>query len=222
MPFCRCLSHSSCDKIFFRILFFVQCSIFATSIYISSICLLPSFLLDLQDSDQPWKHAIDLVRAIKKINANISVVVAGYPEVHSEATDRTTDLKFLKEKVDAGAGCIVTNVCFSFPALADFIRSCREIGITAPIVPGIFVPSSYATLVQMCKICKVKVPEDQLAVYRSLKNQEVEFREFAVSNAVKFINQLLNNEYERTYGIHFFTLNKYENVYEVIKRLNFE
>lgn len=74
----------------------------------------------------------------------------------------------------------------------------------------------------MCKICKVKVPDDQLAVYRSLKNQEVEFREFAVSNAVKFINQLFNNEYERIYGIHFFTLNKYENVYEAIKRLNFE
>lgn len=163
-----------------------------------------------------------MVRAIKKLNANISIAVAGYPEIHSEAVDRASDLKFLKEKVDAGASSIVTNICFSYPALADFIRSCREIGITVPIIPGIFVPSSYPTLAQMCRICKVKVPDDQLAVYRSYKNQESEFREYAVKNAVKLIDQLINNEFEPTYGIHFFTLNKYENVYEVLKRLNFE
>lgn len=173
------------------------------------------------DPDQPYKNAINLVRAIKKIKPSVSVGVGGYPETHPEATDRRTDLQFLKEKVEAGANFIVTNFCFSFKDFSDFVKSCRDIGITVPILPGIFVPSSYTSLMQMCKICKVKTPDD-IATYRSLKNQENEFRDYVVSSTVKFIDQLLNDDFEKMYGLHFFTLNKYENVYEILKTLNFQ
>lgn len=169
-----------------------------------------------------WPHAIDLVRAIRAIKPTVTIAVAGYPEVHSEAVNRETDLKFLKEKVDAGANFIVTNVCFSFDALAEFIRSCRALGITVPIVPGIFTPFTYTSLVQMCRICKVTVPEAQMQQYRALKNNAEQFKQFAVTCTEQLLDQLFHFEFENIYGVHFFTLNKYDGLHDILKKCQFE
>lgn len=184
--------------------------------------LLFEFETDLQTDEQPWKYAIELVRAIRQLNAKATIAVAGYPEVHHAALNRDSDLQFLKQKVDAGANFIVTNVCFSFEALSEFIRSCRAIGITVPIIPGIFIPSSYTSLVQMCRICKITVPEKQMEKYRAVKSNSEQFKAFAMANAQVLLDQLFNFEFENIYGIHFFTLNKYENIYEILQRYEFK
>lgn len=179
-------------------------------------------ILDLRTTEQLWPHAIDLVRAIRAIKSAVTIAVAGYPEVHSEAVSRETDLKFLKEKVDAGANFIVTNVCFSFDALAEFIRSCRALGITVPIVPGVFTPYSYTSLVQMCRICKVTVPETQMQQYRAFKNNAEQFKQFAVTCTEQLLDQLFHFELENIYGVHFFTLNKYDGLHDILKKCHFE
>lgn len=177
---------------------------------------------DIQDDDQPWKHAIDLVREIRRIKSNVSIAVAAYPETNPDGIDRDNDLQYLKEKIDAGADFIVTNVCFSIDALTQFIRSCRSIGITVPIIPGIFVPASYTSLKQMCRICKVTVPDAQMEQFRRLRNDSEAFKNFSTENAEHFLTRLFEMESENVYGIHFFTLNKYDNIYDIIKKYQFE
>lgn len=162
------------------------------------------------------------MRAIRRLKPDATIAVAGYPEVHADAVDRDTDLKFLKSKIDAGADFILTNLCFSFDALADFIRRCRAIGITAPIIPGIYIPLSYVSLTQMCRVCKVSVPEEQMKNYRNLKHDAELFQQYAKANADRMLTQLFEFEFENMYGVHFYTLNKYDNINDILAKHRFE
>src|SRR5438105_6144815 len=97
------------------------------------------------------RYAIDLMRQVVNMNNGIyleedlkSVVkkkfcmgVAGYPEKHFEAPNMETDLRFLKAKVDAGAEYIITQMFFDNQKYFDFVKRCRDIGITIPIIPGL-------------------------------------------------------------------------------------
>lgn len=162
-----------------------------------------------------------MIRAIREIDSDVTIACAGYPEVHRLAKSRSDDLQRLKEKVEAGASFIITNTCFSFEHLAAFVRSCRDIGISVPIIPGIYVPSSYNELHKMCNISKVSVPPEQMALYERYKDDSQRFRTYAIANAVSLLTQIFAFEEYPMYGVHFFTLNKYEHVCEIVEKCDF-
>jgi methylenetetrahydrofolate reductase (NADPH) len=97
------------------------------------------------------RYAIDLLKQVMNLNAGIyleedlkgvhntqfCVGVAGYPEKHFEAPNMQTDLQYLKAKIDAGAEYIVTQMFFDNAKYYAFEKACREIGIKAPIIPGL-------------------------------------------------------------------------------------
>ncbi len=91
-------------------------------------------------------YATDLVRFIRaEFGDYFCICVSGYPEGHLECTSLEDDLQRLKEKVDAGADFIITQLFYDVQLFLDFVRKCRDIGIAVPIIPGIMpiqVPSS--------------------------------------------------------------------------------
>lgn len=68
----------------------------------------------------------------------MSSLLAGYPKGHPEAGSFEEDLRHLKEKVSAGADFIITQLFFEADTFLHFVKACKEIGITCPILPGIF------------------------------------------------------------------------------------
>ncbi len=120
------------------------------------------------------KYASDMLRQIMDLNAGIyleedlkgtqktefCVGVAGYPEKHFEAPNMETDLLYLKAKVDGGADYIVTQMFFDNAKYYSFVKACREIGITVPIIPGLKPVYTKKQLTMLPKTFHIDLPND--------------------------------------------------------------
>ena len=100
----------------------------------------PYSFLDKQDGTEKcdFSYATELVKHIREEHGDYFVIgVAGYPAGHPEATSYEEDLRNLKEKVDAGADFIITQLFFRPEVFIKFATDCRNIGIRVPIIPGV-------------------------------------------------------------------------------------
>ena len=84
-----------------------------------------------------YRHAIDLIHDIKASGADFCIGGACYPEIHPESANQKEDIKYLKEKVDAGCSFLTTQMFFDNNLLYNFLYKIREAGITVPIIPGV-------------------------------------------------------------------------------------
>ena len=95
---------------------------------------------ELEASDRSkwaYRHAIDLIHDIKANGADFCIGGACYPEIHPESANQKEDIKYLKEKVDAGCSFLTTQMFFDNNLLYNFLYKIREAGITVPIIPGV-------------------------------------------------------------------------------------
>jgi methylenetetrahydrofolate reductase (NADPH) len=119
------------------------------------------------------KYAIDLIKQIDDMNngqylyeetknspANFCIGAAGYPEKHFEAMNLNSDLKHLKAKVDAGADYIVTQLFYDNQKYFEFVKKCRSVGITTPIIPGIKPLTNLKHLSFIPKFFNTSFPEE--------------------------------------------------------------
>ena len=88
-------------------------------------------------SDWDYHHAIELIRDIKESGGDFCIGAACYPEVHPESINQREDIMHLKEKVDARADFLTTQMFFDNNLFYNFLYKIREAGITCPIIPGI-------------------------------------------------------------------------------------
>jgi len=124
-----------------------------------------------QATEGGFNNAVDLVRYVKEQHGDFfGISVAGYPEGHIDwfkegekseiaREDYMRDLRYLKEKVDAGADAIITQLFYDVDIYLQWVKDCREIGITVPIIPGIMPIGTYAGFFRMTGFCKTKIPQ---------------------------------------------------------------
>lgn len=116
--------------------------------------------------------AVELIQQIAEMNkgnymmddiklepTSFCIGAAGYPEKHFEAMNLTTDLQYLKAKVDAGAEYIVTQLFFDNQKYFDFVAACRAIGINVPIIPGVKPIKALNHITFLPKFFKIDYPE---------------------------------------------------------------
>jgi methylenetetrahydrofolate reductase (NADPH) len=136
------------------------------------------------------------------------VGVAGYPEKHIESPNITSDLAFLKEKIDAGAEYIITQMFFDNERYFAFVKNCREAGITVPIIPGLKPVVTLRDIRLLPQVFNIDIPEDLVKEISKCKNNEDAFHvgtEWAIMQSRELIR----------YGVpvlHYFTIGISENI----------
>ena len=170
------------------------------------------------------------------------ISVAGYPEGHPDAIEEVADvstltenektrssvrdgvayvcreekyakeLAYLKEKVDAGADLILTQMFFDVEVFGHFVKDCRKIGIMCPIIPGIMCINAYAGFVRMTKFCKTRVPEWLSQKMEKLKADAAAMKQFGIEFGIQTCRRLVELGVE---GLHFYTLNLENAVYGI-------
>jgi methylenetetrahydrofolate reductase (NADPH) len=134
-----------------------------------------------------------------------AIGAACFPETHIHATSPEDDLRYLKEKVDAGVGYLITQLFFDNALYYDFVARARAIGIEVPIVPGIMPITSYKQIARITSMCGSSMPEYVLGELEERRGSSEAITEFGVAYATMQCAELLA---QGAPGIHFYTLNR--------------
>jgi methylenetetrahydrofolate reductase (NADPH) len=144
---------------------------------------------------------IDLIRG----SYDFAVGAACFPEVHLEAESPEADLRFTKEKQEAGAGFLITQLFFDNRFYFDFVERAREAGITVPIIPGIMPVTNYGQIKRMTEMCGASFPEQFQSELEARKDDPDATADLGVAYATLQCADLLARGAP---GIHFYTLNR--------------
>ncbi len=155
-------------------------------------------------TDGGLEYSRELIELIRE-EYEFSIGAACFPEVHIHATDAESDLRYLKEKVDAGARFLITQLFFDNQAYYDFVARARELGIDVPIIPGIWPITNAGQIERVTQMCGAKIPA---GLHRELElrgDQPGSVSDLGVAYATLQCADLLANGAP---GIHFYTLNR--------------
>ncbi len=141
--------------------------------------------------------------------------VAGYPEKHAEASNLDTDLQYLKQKIDAGADYIVTQMFFDNRKYYDFVDKCREIGITVPIIPGLKPITRMNDLKLLPLVFHIDIPEELAGELRNCKTDEEAYN----LGTAWTIQQSLELKASGVPALHYFTIGISENIRQICSRV---
>lgn len=103
--------------------------------------------------------ATELVALIREYFPHFGIGVGGYPEKHPESANKKEDLYYLKEKVDAGADFITTQLFFDNEVYFHFVKDCKDNQIDIPVLPGLLPVLSMAQVQRFCKMCEATLPD---------------------------------------------------------------
>ena len=141
--------------------------------------------------------------------------VAGYPEKHFSAPNLKTDLKYLKLKVDRGAEYIVTQMFFDNKKYFEFVESCKQVGITVPIIPGIKPITTKSQINILPTTFHIDIPEELADEVEKCRDNAYA-RQVGIDWAVKQSRELIKAGVPT---LHFYSMGKSDPIYKIAKEL---
>lgn len=173
--------------------------------------------------------AIDLVNQVAGMNkgqyldddlqnavpTNFCIGVAGYPEKHFEAPNLKSDLNFLKQKVDAGAEYIVTQLFFDNSKYFEFVDKCRAAGINVPIIPGLKPITTKGHMNVLPSIFHIDIPDDLFTEIEKCKDNHA-VKEVGIEWGIKQSKELMAAGVP---VLHYYSMGKSDSVYRIAKSL---
>ena len=150
------------------------------------------------------EYSRELIEMIRD-NYDFAIGAACFPEVHIHAETPESDLRYCKEKVDAGARFLITQLFFDNAVYRDFVARAREIGIDVPIIPGIMPITNFEQIKRITSMCGSAIPDHLLRELGLRADDPSAVTDFGVAYATLQCADLLEHGAP---GIHFYTLNK--------------
>lgn len=152
-----------------------------------------------------FHYANELVEFIRnETNDHFHIEVAAYPEFHPQASSAEDDLNNFKRKMEAGASSAITQYFFNPDAYFRFVDDCEDLGITAPIVPGIMPITNYTQLARFSDMCGSEIPRWIRKRLESYGDDKDSIRAFGEDVISEMCHQLLE---AGAPGLHFYTMN---------------
>lgn len=162
-----------------------------------------------------FKYANELVAYIKA-NYNFKVFAACYPEKHTEAYSMGEDLKYLKQKVDAGADALITQLFFDNEVFYSFMDKVRGVGIEVPVIAGIMPITAASQLERMVSMCGASIPKEIQQFVKAYGHNSMAMKEAGIAYATRQIIDLLAYGVD---GIHIYTMNQPEVAKRIVENL---
>lgn len=173
---------------------------------------------DLENGD--FEHAVDLISYLKgKYGDKVNIIAACYPEGHIEALNIVDDVKHLKEKVDAGASQLITQLFFNNDSFYRFKERCELVGIKVPIQAGIMPVANKKQIERIVTLCGVELPAKFTKIMSKYEDNPEALRDAGIAYAIDQIVDLITQGVD---GIHLYTMNNpyiATRIHEAIKNL---
>jgi methylenetetrahydrofolate reductase (NADPH) len=165
-------------------------------------------------------YASELVEFVRKRTGDhFRIAVAAYPEIHPQADNYDTDVRFLKEKFDAGANVAITQYFYNVDAYFYFLDQCAAIGIDKPVFAGIMPITNYENLARFSRNCGAELPRWISQRLQGYDGDKESIRKFGIEVVSQLCQTLLDNGCP---GIHFYTMNQLEPVRTIYGNLGLD
>lgn len=165
----------------------------------------PKGKTNFQASPGGFQFAHQLVTFLQKhYGDQLSLAVAGYPEGHVETRDLKRSVEHLKQKVDAGADLVITQLFYDNADFFRFREMAVRAGVHVPIVPGILPITKYSQIDRISKLCGAKIPKELTQLLLTYDDGSVDQQMTGIAAAIDQAGELLENDVP---GLHIFTLN---------------
>ncbi len=173
---------------------------------------------DWRPPEGACRYAKELVELIREnFKDYFSVGVASYPEGHPESPNLEWEVRYFKEKVEAGADFSITQMFFVNDYYYEFVELCQKAGINIPIIPGIMPITNFKQIKKFAALCGATIPQSLIEKMEKVEDKPEEVKKIGIEFA---INQCLDLIRHGVPGLHFYTLNKSDatlKIYEAIK-----
>lgn len=165
---------------------------------------IPQAMLSEDRSNWAYRHAVDLVRELKE-RGDFCIGGACYPEVHPESANQKEDIKYLKEKVEAGCEFLTTQMFFDNNLLYNFLYKIREAGITVPIVAGIMPITNAKQVERALTLSGSFMPQRLKSLVDKFGDDPAAMKQAGIAYATDQIIDLYANGIEH---VHVYSMNK--------------
>jgi methylenetetrahydrofolate reductase (NADPH) len=166
-------------------------------------------------------HGIDLVQHIRREYGDyFDIAVAGFPQHQTLPPDeRDLEMKYLKEKIDAGVNFIFTQMFYDVDIFIDWVKSVRAAGITVPIVPGIAPIQTWNGFQRATSLAKTIIPKSFQDALEPHKDNDERVREIGTKLVAEMCRKILNANLG-IHGLHFYTMNLEKGTKMLLEELN--
>ena len=150
-----------------------------------------------------FRYASDLIAFLRE-HGDFDIAAACYPEGHPEAQDLETDIMHLKDKVDAGASHLISQLFYHNPDFFAFLEKTAKAGISVPVEAGIMPVTSKKSIERMVSLCGASIPKRLAKLMARYSDDPASLKAAGLEYAIMQIIELLENGAD---GIHIYTMN---------------
>ena len=178
---------------------------------------IPAELVGADRTGWDYTHAVQLVRELKAADADFCVGAACYPEIHPESANQKEDIRYLREKVEAGCDFLTTQMFFDNNLFYNFLYKVREAGIVVPVLPGIMPITNGNQVARAIHLSGSLMPQRFKALVDKFGTSPAAMRQAGIAYATDQIIDLFANGIK---NVHVYSMNKPDVAAAILQNLS--